>query len=67
MAKVLVVDDEPDMRWFLSGILEADGLEVVTAEDGTIALERVRQEAPSAILLDLKMPNLGGIDRKSVV
>lgn len=62
MPKVLVVDDEPDMRWFLSGILEAQGLEVITAEDGVVALERVRQEAPSAILLDLKMPNLGGME-----
>ena len=60
--KVLVVDDEPDMRWLLGGILEAQGFEVITAEDGPIAVEKVRQEAPWVILLDLKMPTLGGIE-----
>lgn len=62
MAKILVVDDEPDMRFLLSGILEAQGFEVVLAEDGGVALERVRMAAPSAILLDLKMPKLGGME-----
>jgi two-component system nitrogen regulation response regulator GlnG len=62
MPKVLVVDDEPDMRWLLGEILEAQGFEVITAEDGPIAVEKVRQEAPWVILLDLKMPTLGGIE-----
>ncbi|MBI4591785.1 MAG: sigma-54-dependent Fis family transcriptional regulator [Candidatus Rokubacteria bacterium] len=50
------------MRWLLSGILKAEGLEVVTAEDGEIAVERVRKDAPAAIFLDLKLPKLGGME-----
>jgi two-component system nitrogen regulation response regulator GlnG len=62
MARILVVDDEADMRWLLSGILEAQGLEVVTAEDGEAALRKVQEDPPSVILLDLKMPKLGGLE-----
>ncbi len=62
MAKILIVDDEPDMRWLLEGIFAAQGLEVVTAEDGEAALQRVRKDAPSVILLDLKMPKIDGME-----
>ena len=62
MATILVVDDEPEICWLLSGILSAQGFEVVTAEDGQAALERVRGEAPAAVILDLKMPRLDGLE-----
>ena len=62
MAKILVVDDDADVRWLLSGILKADGLEVLTCEDAAIGVERVRQDAPSVILIDLELPRLDGME-----
>jgi len=61
MPKVLVVDDQDDMRWLLNRLLQAQGFEVGTADDGTQALSWVQQETPQAILLDLKMPRLDGL------
>jgi DNA-binding NtrC family response regulator len=62
MPKALVVDDEPDMCWLLSRVLGDQGVEVVTAGDGRAALELITREAPDVVLLDLKMPGLGGIE-----
>lgn len=61
LPKVLVVDDEPDMRWLLVQILRAQELEVVAAEDGQAALEQIAREPPDVVLLDLKMPGPDGI------
>src|SRR5882762_3427940 len=61
MPKVLVVDDQDDMRWLLSRLLQEQGFEVGTADDGAQALSWVQQETPQAILLDLKMPRLDGL------
>lgn len=61
MPKILAVDDQADMRWFLTHLLREQGFEVVTAEDGEQALERFKQEAPQVVLLDLKMPRLDGM------
>lgn len=58
---VLVVDDDPELRDFLSIALELDGFEVFTAENGLDALETLRQmPAPCAVLLDLLMPVMNG-------
>lgn len=61
MPKVLAVDDQADMRWFLTHLLREQGFEVATAEDGEGALEQLKQEAPQVVLLDLKMPRLDGM------
>jgi DNA-binding NtrC family response regulator len=61
MPKVLVADDQADMRWLLSRLLEEQGFEVSTAADGAQVLSWVQQETPHAILLDLKMPRLDGL------
>lgn len=61
MPKVLVADDQANMRWTLVHVLGEQGFEVVTAEDGEQAVGRVKQEAPQVILMDLKMPRLGGL------
>jgi two-component system nitrogen regulation response regulator GlnG len=61
MPKILVVDDQDDMRWLLSRLLQEQGFEVSTADDGVRALSWVQQETPQAILLDLKMPQLDGL------
>jgi len=57
---VLVVDDEPDVRSYLSAILEDSGYEVGTAGDGGTALEMVTDRAPDLISLDLVMPGKSG-------
>ena len=59
---VLVVDDEQDLLEILSDRLEGEGYRVVTARDGLEALERVQEATPACIILDLKMPRLGGLD-----
>ena len=57
---VLVVDDEQEMLELLRRILEGEGLRVTTTQSGNKALEIIRQAAPDAVLLDLKIPDLDG-------
>jgi len=59
---ILVVDDEPTLRETLAEALAQDGLRVVTAADGKEALERFRAESPDMMLLDLMLPEIGGIE-----
>jgi CheY-like chemotaxis protein len=58
---VLVVDDEEDVRKYLTMALDDAGFRVVTASDGFEALEKVKTEAPDLISLDLVMPKRSGI------
>ncbi len=58
--KILVVDDDRDDLKMLSMILEPEGYDVVTAENGVEALEKVESEDPDLILLDVMMPELDG-------
>ncbi len=58
--RVLVVDDEPDVRSYLAQILEDAGFEVLTAADGFEALEMIRTQPPDFISLDLVMPRKSG-------
>ena len=63
MAKtILLVDDEKDIRISLSGILEDEGYEVLTASSGVEALESIRQDAPDLVLLDIWMPGMDGLE-----
>jgi len=57
---VLIVDDEPDVRNYLSMILSDAGFQVVTAGDGVEALEMIRERPPDFISLDLVMPKKSG-------
>jgi CheY-like chemotaxis protein len=59
---ILVVDDEADVRKFLSAVLEKHGYRVVAAEDGRRAFEEVEKERPDLIVLDLQMPEQTGTD-----
>ena len=61
MARVLVVDDDPGHRAMLRATLRAAGYEVVEAGDGQQALERVDDQTPDLVLLDLRMPRMDGI------
>lgn len=60
MARILVVDDEPDIVRFAVAVLEARGHRVTTATDGPSAIERAIAEQPDAILLDIQLPHLDG-------
>jgi GAF domain-containing protein/CheY-like chemotaxis protein len=59
---VLVVDDDAALRQLLRRMLEPEGFTVVEAENGRVALERLRDVAPSVILLDLMMPEMDGFE-----
>jgi DNA-binding response OmpR family regulator len=60
MATILVVDDEPDIRFYAQVNLELDGHEVMLAGDGGEALELVKHRRPDVILLDVMMPDVDG-------
>ncbi len=60
--KILVVDDEIDFLEMIKLRLEANGYNVITAMNGNEALEKFAKEKPSAILLDILMPGMDGID-----
>lgn len=61
MAKVLVIDDEPNVRTLLDMLLRPKGYDVMLADNGWMGLQLYRQEHPDVILLDLKMPKVDGI------
>jgi len=56
MAKILVVDDEPDMVEMIKAALEGDAHQVITAYDGEEGIKKARSEKPQAIVLDIMMP-----------
>lgn len=60
--RILVVDDEPDVRQFLATCVEDAGFIVETAGDGVEALEKVRLNVPDLITLDMVMPRRSGIN-----
>ena len=63
MAKVLVVDDDPDFVKVTSKVLEKGGYEVVSAANGAKALQTMRQDPPDVVLLDIMMSYiLDGLD-----
>lgn len=62
MAKILIVDDEADMRLALSNVLVEDGHTCEEAADGTAALAKIEHDAPDLVLLDIRMPGMDGVD-----
>jgi twitching motility two-component system response regulator PilH len=58
---VLVVDDDPDVRLITSSILEENGYTPMMAVDGKEGWERIRQEIPDLLILDVLMPRESGI------
>ena len=61
-AKILIVDDELDTLLPLKRALEMDSFNVIEAQDGVEALEKVRVEIPDLVLLDLMLPRLNGFE-----
>ena len=60
--KILVVDDEPDVRNFLTACIEDAGFIVDSAVDGQDALEKIEKEIPDLMTLDMVMPRKSGIE-----
>ena len=59
---ILLVDDEDTIRLFLEKTLREEGYEALTAATGTEALELTKSELPDLVLLDLKLPDMSGLD-----
>jgi phosphate regulon transcriptional regulator PhoB len=62
MAKILIVDDEPDIVELVSYNLEREGFVTIKAHDGETALCKVRIEKPDLLILDLMLPGVSGLD-----
>ena len=60
MTRVLIIDDEAPIRLLCRVNLEAEGMEVIEANDGAAGVEKARSEHPDVILLDVMMPRLDG-------
>lgn len=59
--KVLVVDDDPDVRLFSATVLEENGYTPLEAEDGESGLKMIRAEKPDLVILDILMPRQSGV------
>jgi two-component system nitrogen regulation response regulator NtrX len=62
VSSILVVDDEPDIRESLRGILEEEGYKVFLAESGEACLEQLKMRACDVVLLDIWLPGMDGLD-----
>ena len=60
--KILVVDDEKSVRDLLHSFLKATGYQAILASNGEEAIELAKSESPNAILLDVKMPGIDGVE-----
>ena len=59
---ILLVEDDEDSRSMISIVLETKGFSVVTAANGLEALERLKEQTPALVLLDIMMPEMNGYD-----
>ena len=62
MTKLLIVDDEANVLSSLRKRLRNDSLQVLTAETGRAGIELVREQSPAAVLLDVRLPDMSGLD-----
>src|ERR1700751_916865 len=62
MARILIVEDEPNMVAGLRDNFEFEGYQVITAPDGIAGLERALTESPDIVILDVMMPRMSGLD-----
>ena len=60
--RVLIADDDPSIRRIVQIVLSHHGLTVITAEDGEDAFQKAITEKPDAILLDIRMPKMDGLE-----
>jgi len=62
MATILVVEDDKNQRLLYEQELKLEGYEVVTASDGKDALEKIQEQLPNLIIMDINMPKMDGIE-----
>ncbi len=62
MTTILLADDKKNIRDYCKQELEEEGYRVILARDGREAIERVQMELPDLIILDLRMPRVGGLE-----
>ncbi len=62
MSRILVVDDEANLRKILAAVLRKDGYEVAVAEDGASAVEELERNGANVVVTDLVMPKVSGMD-----
>lgn len=60
--RILVIEDEPDIRELIAYNLSREGYQVSEAEDGESGLDKARRELPDLVLLDLMLPRLSGVE-----
>ena len=60
--RVVVVDDEPDVRDMMKELLELDGYRVRTASDADDAMAAIAEFGPLCVILDLELPTVGGVE-----
>src|SRR5437667_10131327 len=66
-SRILVVDDDPQIRRVLRTALVAQGYEAVDARNGEEAIERLREEKPDLVILDMNMPRMNGLETCRIV
>lgn len=62
MAKVLVIDDDPQVRRIVTRLIESEGHTVIQAENGKVALERYAGDPADLVISDIYMPEMDGIE-----
>ena len=62
MAKILIIDDEVDMCWAISNVLQGEGHSTVSANDGPEGLRMLDEERPDLVLLDIRLPGMDGTE-----
>jgi len=67
LPRILIVDDEPDMCWALENILRPTGCAVTTTTTGTEALELLTEEPYAAAFVDVKLPDLDGLELAALI
>ncbi|MBN2058011.1 MAG: response regulator [Candidatus Saganbacteria bacterium] len=60
--KILIIEDYPATAEMIANILRSEGLDILTAVDGTSGLEKAKQNQPDLILLDIMMPEMSGFE-----
>lgn len=62
MAKILIVDDDPQLRRSFEKLLSSEGHFIETAATGETGIEKVRQHVPDLVIMDVRMPGIGGLE-----
>jgi two-component system response regulator (stage 0 sporulation protein F) len=65
--RIMIVDDQKGVRRLLEELFKREGWEVYAASDGKEAIEKVSQFQPSVLLIDMKMPNMNGLEASQII